>query len=93
MSLSATQMKTPGDEPGVASVRTCCLSDQADRAISLRGADAGRSDKLAPTFLVFPCFTDAKEIVKLFVDGWQLDYRSPVARGMLDVCVEHLMLH
>ena len=28
---------------------------------------------LAPQFLVFPCFRDAKEMVQLFVDGWQLD--------------------
>ena len=45
---------------------------------------------IAPQFLVFPCFKDAKEMVKLFVDGWRLDYRSPTVRGMLDVCVEHL---
>jgi hypothetical protein len=45
---------------------------------------------IAPTFLVFPCFQDAREIVKLFVDGWMLDYRSPTVRGMLDVCAEHL---
>ena len=46
---------------------------------------------IAPQFLVFPCFRDAKEIVKLFMDGWRLDYRSPTVRGMLDVCAEHLM--
>ena len=45
---------------------------------------------LAPQFLVFPPFRDAKEIVKLLADGWQLDYRSPIVRGMLDVCTEHL---
>jgi hypothetical protein len=46
---------------------------------------------IAPTFLVFPCFTDAKELIKLLADGWQLDYRSPTVRGMLDVCAEHLL--
>ena len=49
--------------------------------------------ELAPTFLVFPCFRDAKELVKLLADGWQLDYRSPTVRGMLDVCAEHLLQH
>jgi len=34
---------------------------------------------------------DPTAMVKLFVDGWQLDYRSPILRGMLDVCVEHLL--
>jgi hypothetical protein len=54
---------------------------------------AQMSADIAPTFLVFPCFTDAKELVKLLADGWQLDYRSPTVRGMLDVCTEHLMQH
>jgi hypothetical protein len=48
------------------------------------------SAAIAPQFLVFPYFRDAKEIVKLLVDGWRLDYRSPTVRGMLDVCAEHL---
>jgi hypothetical protein len=46
---------------------------------------------IAPTFLTFPCFRDAKELVKLLADGWQLDYRSSTVRGMLDVCAEHLL--
>jgi hypothetical protein len=46
---------------------------------------------IAPTFLAFPCFRDAKELVKLLADGWQLDYKSPTVRGMLDVCAEHLL--
>jgi hypothetical protein len=49
------------------------------------------SADLAPQLIVFPYFRDAKELVKLFVDGWQLDYRSPIVRGMLDVCTEHLL--
>lgn len=52
---------------------------------------AQMSAAIAPQFLVLPCFTDAKEIVKLFADGWRLDYRAPTARGMLDVCAEHLL--
>lgn len=48
------------------------------------------SAAIAPQFLVFPCFRDAREMVKLFVDRWRLDYRSPTVRGMLDVCTEHL---
>jgi hypothetical protein len=52
---------------------------------------AQTSAAIAPQFLVFPSFRDAKEIVKLFADGWRLDYRSPTVRGMLDVCTEHLL--
>jgi hypothetical protein len=46
---------------------------------------------IAPTFRVFPCFRDPKELIKLLVDGWQLDYSSPTVRGMLDVCAERLL--
>lgn len=52
---------------------------------------ARMSAAIAPQFVVFPCFRDAKELVKLLADGWQLDYRSPTVRGMLDVCTEHLL--
>jgi hypothetical protein len=51
---------------------------------------AQTSATIAPQFLVFPCSRDPKEIVKLYVDGCRLDYRSPTVRGMLDVCTEHL---
>jgi hypothetical protein len=54
---------------------------------------AQMSAAIAPQFLVFPCFGDAKERVKLFVDDWRPDYRSPTVRGMPDVCTEHLMQH
>jgi hypothetical protein len=48
------------------------------------------SANIAPTFLVFPCFRDVQELLKLLADGWQLDYRLPTVRGMLDVCTQHL---
>jgi hypothetical protein len=60
----------------------------------LERAKLGRmSADIAPTFLAFPCFWDPKELVKLFAHGWQLDYRSPIVRGMLDACAEHLLQH
>jgi hypothetical protein len=49
------------------------------------------SENIAPTFLVFPCFREIQELLKLLADGWQLDYRLPTVRGMLDVCTQHLM--
>jgi hypothetical protein len=52
---------------------------------------ARMSAELAPQFLIFPWFMDAAAMAKLFADGWQLDYRSPILRGMLDVCLEHLL--
>lgn len=70
--------------------RMWAASNSADCDWLERATLAQVSVDLAPQFLVFPCFRDATEIVKLFVDGWQLDYRSPTVRGMLDVCAERL---
>jgi len=49
------------------------------------------SAELAPEFLVFPRFTDANDLIRLFTDGWKLDYRSPIVRDMADVCSERLL--
>lgn len=51
---------------------------------------ARTSVDLAPQFLVFPCFRDEGTLAGLFTDGWQLDCSSPVLRGILDVCKDHL---
>jgi hypothetical protein len=74
----------------VEATRMWVASNSAECDWFERATLARLSVDLAPQFLVLPCFTDAKEMVKLFVDGWRLDYRSPIVRGMLDVCVEHL---
>lgn len=85
---------TTGDwlrtDHAVEAARIWMKSNSADCGWLERATLARISLDLAPQFLVFPCFRDAREIVRLFVDGWQLDYRSPTVRGMLDVCVEHL---
>jgi hypothetical protein len=70
--------------------RIWAASNSADCDWFERAKLARMATEIAPTFLVFPCFTDAKELVKLLADGWQLDYRSPTVRGMLDVCAEQL---
>lgn len=74
----------------VEATRMWMTSNSADCDWLERAKLAQMSVAIAPQFLVFPIFKDAKEIVKLFVDGWRLDYRSPTVRGMLDVCTEHL---
>jgi hypothetical protein len=66
-------------------------SNSADCDWLERAKLARLAAEIASTFLVFPCFRDAKELVTLLADGWQLDYRSPTVRGMLDVCVERLL--
>jgi len=52
---------------------------------------ARMSSELAPRFLIFPWFMDAAQMAKMMIDGSRLDYGSPIMRGMLDICVEHLM--
>jgi hypothetical protein len=52
---------------------------------------ARMSADIAPQFLVFPCFRNAKEIVKMFADGWRLDYRSPIVRGMVNIHAAKLL--
>ena len=74
----------------VEAIRMWLASNSAECGWFERVELARMSVDLAPEFLVFPPFRDAKEIVKLLADGWQLDYRSPIVRGMLDVCTEHL---
>jgi hypothetical protein len=54
---------------------------------------AQMSADLAPQFRVFPRFLDPAEILKLFTEGWQLDYQSPIVCGMPDVCTERLLQH
>jgi hypothetical protein len=71
--------------------RIWAASNSADCDWLERAKLARMAADIAPTFLTFPCFRDAKELVKLLADGWQLDYRSPTVRGMLDVCAEHLL--
>jgi hypothetical protein len=77
----------------VEATRMWLASNSAECEWLERAKTARMSVVLAPRFLVFPYFRDAKEIVKLLTDGWRLDYRSPTVRGMLDVCAEHLMQH
>lgn len=48
------------------------------------------SERIALDFAAMPRFADAASLAKLFTDGWRLDCRSSIVRGMLDVCTEHL---
>ena len=54
---------------------------------------ARMSADLAPKLAVLPPFKDAAALARLFTDGWRLDYRFPMVRGIYDVCMEHLMAH
>ncbi|MEW6346471.1 MAG: hypothetical protein AB1704_38040 [Pseudomonadota bacterium] len=46
---------------------------------------------VASNMLVFPVMKDPAYLSNLFTDGWRLDYRNPVVRGIFDVCASHLL--
>lgn len=48
------------------------------------------SARLASRFLVFPIFRNPAALARLFKDAMRLDSRSPVVRGMYDVCKDHI---
>jgi hypothetical protein len=52
---------------------------------------AADSLRIASGVLVFPAMQDLALLTRLFTDGWRLDYRSPVVRGLFDVCTNHLL--
>ena len=52
---------------------------------------AAESGKIASDLLVFPVMKDPTYLANLFTDGWRLDYRNPVVRGIFDVCANHLL--
>jgi hypothetical protein len=49
------------------------------------------SQKLAQTVWTIELLRDTDELSKLFTDGRRLDYRSPIVRGIHDVCAERLL--
>jgi hypothetical protein len=51
---------------------------------------AAESVRIASDLLVFPVMKDLAFLTRLFTEGWRLDYRSPVVRGIFDVCANHL---
>jgi hypothetical protein len=51
---------------------------------------ASVSAELAASIWAIGQLHDPDELSKLFSDNWRLDYQSPVARGIHDVCVARL---
>ncbi|OUL80708.1 hypothetical protein [Paraburkholderia hospita] len=45
---------------------------------------------LATSIWTIEPLRDADELVALFTDGWRLDCRSPIVRGIHDICVARL---
>ncbi len=44
------------------------------------------SETIALDFAELPRFADSASLAKLFTDGWRLDYRSPIVRGIYAAC-------
>jgi hypothetical protein len=44
------------------------------------------SSKVASGLLVIPKMTELASLTLMFADSWRLDYRSPIVRGVFDVC-------
>ncbi|WP_175773467.1 hypothetical protein [Paraburkholderia phenazinium] len=47
--------------------------------------------QVASDLLVFPVMKDLAHLTNLFTNGWRLDYRSPIVRGIFDVCASHVL--
>ncbi|WP_175772507.1 hypothetical protein [Paraburkholderia phenazinium] len=52
---------------------------------------AADSVKIASDLLAFPAMKDLAFLTRMFTDGWRMDYRAPVVRGLFDVCADHLL--
>lgn len=50
------------------------------------------SEKVALDFTEQPRFGDAAALARLFTDGWRLDYRSPIVRGIHAACEGELQV-
>lgn len=48
------------------------------------------SERIALDFAELPRIADAASLAKLFTDGWRLDYRSPIVRGIYAACKNEL---
>ncbi|MCX4137914.1 hypothetical protein M0D68_06945 [Paraburkholderia sp. SEWSISQ10-3 4] len=48
------------------------------------------SERIALDFAELPRFADPASLAKLFTDGWRLDYRSPIVRGVYAACKSEL---
>ncbi|MFM0005123.1 hypothetical protein PQR57_29450 [Paraburkholderia dipogonis] len=48
------------------------------------------SERIALDLTGLPDFADAEYLARLFTDGWRLDHRSPVVRGIYSACVAKL---
>lgn len=70
----------------VESTRIWLAGNGADADWSERVHLGALSEKIALDFAEMPRFADSASLAKLFTDGWRLDYRSPIVRGIYAAC-------
>ncbi len=74
----------------VESIRIWLGSNGAVASWSERFQLGALSQKLAHDFSWLSAFADSDFLARLFTDGWRLDYRSPIVRGIHAACEEDL---
>lgn len=70
----------------VESTRIWLAGNSADASWEDRVRLGALSETIALGFAEQPRFASAAELAKLFTDGWRLDYRSPIVRGVYAAC-------
>ncbi len=74
----------------VESTRIWLSGNGADADWSERVHLGALSERIALDFAEMPRFADSASLAKLFTDGWRLDYRSPIVRGVHAACKSEL---
>jgi hypothetical protein len=74
----------------VESTRIWLASNSAEARWTERVHLGALSEQIALDFAELPRFSDAASLAKLFTDGWRLDYRSPIVRGVYAACKSEL---
>ncbi|MFM0647021.1 hypothetical protein PQR14_22075 [Paraburkholderia bryophila] len=74
----------------VESTRMWLARNAADASWEDRVRLGALSERIALDFAGQPRFVDAATLSKLFTDGWRLDYRSPIVRGIYAACGNEL---
>lgn len=74
----------------VESTRIWLAGNGADASWEERVRLGALSEKVAWGFVDIPQFADPGWLAKLFTDGWRLDYRSPIVRGIYAACGSEL---
>jgi hypothetical protein len=70
-------------------VESTCIwltSNGADADWAERVHLGALSQQIALDFAELPRFADSASLAPLFTDGWRLDYRSPIVRGIHAAC-------